>query len=74
MAAPTGKLKYAYQTIANMEAIITKQKEEIKTAQIVALEKLLSEAKDNVQTYCRCETLGRYDEFIEAFIVRLKND
>ena len=26
MPAPTGKLKYAYQTIANMESIIIKKK------------------------------------------------
>ena len=26
MAAPTGKLKHAYQTISNMESIIEKQK------------------------------------------------
>ena len=74
MATPTGKLKYAYQTIANMEAIITRQKEDIKTARVDVLESLLCEAKDNVQTYCRCETLGRYDEFIEAFIARVKHD
>tara|TARA_R110000851_G_C12883304_1_gene546278 strand:+ start:192 stop:380 length:189 start_codon:yes stop_codon:yes gene_type:complete len=30
MAAPTGKLKHAYQTISNMESIIEKQKAQIK--------------------------------------------
>lgn len=29
MAVPTGKLKYAYQTISNMEAIINKKQETI---------------------------------------------
>jgi len=28
MTAPTGKLKFAYETIANMEAVIKKLKEE----------------------------------------------
>ena len=45
-----------------------------KKIEVDILTKLLSEAKDNVQTYCRCETLGRYDEFIEAFIERVKNE
>lgn len=30
MTQPTGKLKYAYQTISNMEVIINEQKDEIK--------------------------------------------
>tara|TARA_R110002124_G_scaffold116164_1_gene272447 strand:- start:1188 stop:1376 length:189 start_codon:yes stop_codon:yes gene_type:complete len=38
MAAPTGKLKHAYQTISNMESIIEKQKAQIKKV-IVTQEK-----------------------------------
>jgi len=45
-----------------------------KQIEIDVLNRLLSEAKDNVQSYCRCKTLDRYDDFIEQFIERVKND
>lgn len=45
-----------------------------KQIEIKILNKLLSEAKNNVQSYCRCKTLDRYDDFIEQFIEGVKND
>ncbi len=45
-----------------------------KQIEIEILNKLLNEARDNVQSYCRCKTLDRYDDFIEQFIERVKND
>ncbi len=45
-----------------------------KQVEIEILKKLLDEAKSNVQSYCRCKTLDRYDDFIEHFIKRVEND
>ena len=45
-----------------------------KKIEVEILTRLLNEAKDNVQSYCRCETLNRYDEFIEGFIERVKDE
>ncbi len=45
-----------------------------KQIELDILNKLLVEAKGSVQSHCRCKTLDRYDEFIELFIERVKDE